>query len=635
MQNNPVCFLLGAGASKDVGLPTMPEMYGGFLAEFALASFKHRLRKASQDLARKHKGSHNIELLLAALQKSNKCLSSRPVSTSSHHSLFLRQREDAILAHEIRKFILHSVSKRIDIRPLQPLRAFIRSTTALDVFSLNYDTVVETFCRRLNVPLADGFDRSGKWTPRLFNQQFEGVRLWKLHGSTTWTLDPFRRLRRTLSPKTFARRIEAGHAAPVTAETALIWPATPKFIDRSLEILQEAFRKRLTECRILVVVGYSFADLHIRQTVQQALKSNSVLRILLVCGSRHNAERLRRLLAATPRTLRRIRIITPGYFGTALKSGRLKSEVVRATRRFRSHRPRVLSLTCSRIRGKFQRTSTELICPGHFDCLTPWKNGLLLADTGELTSLYHLDRNRSLHTIASWRGNITGAIPLSHQVLAVVDSRLSNSLTGWGTGWLVTTTGSRRRMLKAAAGTHSRAGVLSLLRHTVNAKELIKLGMFSWPTSLSKGPNRSEVLVTEARRVLSVDTTTRQARPLTERRFFNLMHITALSRYEYLLIENVRGHEGAIWLFNALTGSVEPFVSGIFAASSIAVSPDRSFVLFSEARSYPNGKLWRINVRRRTMSIVRDCLDKPTAIAFLGQTIAAVATSEAVVGIQF
>lgn len=64
------------------------------------------------------------------------------------------------------------------------LKGFVNSNNVIDIFTLNYDSVVETYCEKENINYSDGFEL--KWDFNNFEKIKKGNRLYKLHGSLYW-----------------------------------------------------------------------------------------------------------------------------------------------------------------------------------------------------------------------------------------------------------------------------------------------------------------------------------------------------------------------------------------------------------------------------------------------------------------
>lgn len=143
----------------------------------------------------------------------------------------------------------------------------------LRVFTLNYDLCVEKGCHDLRVER--GFGDAKHWDWRVFDESADSetpnVYLYKLHGSIDWTRDDTLRLVYQNSP------IE-----PTLIE--IIFGTTYKlqYVDPFLYFAYELRRWTITSARLIVTVGYSFADEHINGILGQALAADPKKRILAV-----------------------------------------------------------------------------------------------------------------------------------------------------------------------------------------------------------------------------------------------------------------------------------------------------------------------------------------------------------------
>ncbi|RXZ48648.1 SIR2 family protein [Agromyces fucosus] len=141
----------------------------------------------------------------------------------------------------------------------------------LEVFSLNYDLLVEQSFERHRVAYFDGF--LGSHEPFLDIRAMEDdvlptrwARLWKMHGSVNWANIDGRVVRRS------------GHVIGSGAGS-LIHPSHLKY-DQSRRMPYLAMQDRLrTFLRrtgaLLVVAGYSFADEHINEILIESLSGNA------------------------------------------------------------------------------------------------------------------------------------------------------------------------------------------------------------------------------------------------------------------------------------------------------------------------------------------------------------------------
>ena len=138
----------------------------------------------------------------------------------------------------------------------------------LEVFTVNYDLLVETAFEQSRLPYFDGF--VGNIQARFHTDLVEGtpeeperwilpsfVRLWKLHGSVNWAWD------------TSAEAEIVRMGSPVSSAAAAIYPSDTKY-DESRRmpflVLQDRFRRALAQPETLTLVsGYSFGDEHLNE----------------------------------------------------------------------------------------------------------------------------------------------------------------------------------------------------------------------------------------------------------------------------------------------------------------------------------------------------------------------------------
>lgn len=150
---------------------------------------------------------------------------------------------------------------------------------SVEIFTTNYDTLFERALEQLRVPLYDGF--AGAFEPFFYPASLrfstaapasDWTRLWKVHGSTTWSSKP--------SPT-------AGHVivrGPESASGEMILPSTLKYDESRkqpyvamLDRFRDVLDKR--EDGVLVTAGYSFGDQHINDILFDALRHNPRLHL--------------------------------------------------------------------------------------------------------------------------------------------------------------------------------------------------------------------------------------------------------------------------------------------------------------------------------------------------------------------
>jgi len=191
----------------------------------------------------------------------------------------------------------------------------------LRVFTLNYDLCVEKGCHELRVER--GFGDARHWDWRVFDESADSetpnIYLYKLHGSIDWTRDDALRLVYQNSP------IE-----PTRIE--IIFGTTYKlqYVDPFLYFAYELRRWTITSARLVVTVGYSFADEHINGILGQALAADPKKRLLAVGpedADRHRSEIASRLKRPSDTDQIACRTLRAKEFFDAAISVKMLSEV--------------------------------------------------------------------------------------------------------------------------------------------------------------------------------------------------------------------------------------------------------------------------------------------------------------------
>jgi hypothetical protein len=297
-KNRHVMFLLGAGASCAAGLPTLIELKAA--VEDILTGDD---KKSYQRLG----VSRNIEEILSRLRLVVEVLTGTPDSLDGFTS---------DTAHALDQKICSAIStaiKRAVVKPEAHLRFAqwcARSVyqRPLEVFTINYDNVIEQSFEQIGVPYFDGFAGTyeGLFRADLVDST-DGrdditpppawVRVWKLHGSISWS-----RITRS------GGAVIVRSAAP--GEALAVYPSVQKYEEsRRLPfvVLGDRLRRALaipeTTC---VISGYSFGDQHINDLIFDAAQFYPASEIVVFCYSEipttlaDRAKNLRNLTVCAP-----------------------------------------------------------------------------------------------------------------------------------------------------------------------------------------------------------------------------------------------------------------------------------------------------------------------------------------------
>ncbi len=262
------CFLLGAGCSLCADKPSIDNL---------TETVRQKLSQPGQDLLTDLKGSGgrraNIEDLINYLLRMRLLANSRKTPFGKE-DWGIESIDKELL--NIQKGVVEAVG--LDWKPSTHHRRFLTRLVSsprrkpIDIFSLNYDTVLEASLEILKLRYTDGFvgSENAYFEPTILDQIPEGVpfvRIHKLHGSVNWIRDDDDTVRR-----------RPGHPLG-DARRAVVYPAEQKYLQTQYgiyEMLMRRFRERLRDGDMnskLVVLGYSFRDEHINVAIEDGIRT--------------------------------------------------------------------------------------------------------------------------------------------------------------------------------------------------------------------------------------------------------------------------------------------------------------------------------------------------------------------------
>jgi hypothetical protein len=274
-----VSVFLGAGASRACGLPDVAGL------EKAISA---GLNKEQKEAFEKVLAGRNLEQVLSRLRRIAVLLEG---STD---------RVDNLSAEEAQKLdveICRLIIGALDVASADPdpmLRFAAWAARAdyhlpVELFTVNYDLLIETALEALGVPYFDGF--VGALRARFRAELVEQVagdtdeslpafliRLWKLHGSVHWAWEGVER----------SEVVRLGAPVP-NNEPAAIYPSDAKY-DESRRVpfvvLQDRLRHSLHHPETLMLIsGYSFGDAHLNEVLFDAARRRPRSELIAFCHS--------------------------------------------------------------------------------------------------------------------------------------------------------------------------------------------------------------------------------------------------------------------------------------------------------------------------------------------------------------
>ncbi|OQW73385.1 MAG: hypothetical protein BVN33_09765 [Proteobacteria bacterium ST_bin13] len=270
-----VAFLLGAGCPVSVRVvdgasntPLIPDIKGlTDKVKAALESDSVSKPHFDQLIARFGADYHTIEDILSEIRALQNVVRNGQIDGLDQAAL-------STLDAKICKLTTDEVG--VDLpEPDTPYHRFamwvggIQRTYPVEIFTPNYDTLVEQALEARRIPYFDGFVGSKEAFFDLTSMENDKLparwsRLWKVHGSINWW--------RTAS-EDVVRREKGG-----TGDRQMIYPSHLKY-DQSRRMPYLAMLDRMRDFlsrgqAVLVTCGYSFADQHLNEIITHGLRSN-------------------------------------------------------------------------------------------------------------------------------------------------------------------------------------------------------------------------------------------------------------------------------------------------------------------------------------------------------------------------
>lgn len=272
-----VCTFLGAGASHACGLPDISDLERQILDGLSgdqNSAFQAQLR------------GRNVEHALSRLRRIAALLDNETDQVDG----LTRAQADA-LDREVCRLIVSALDiKKADLAPMLRFAAWAARADyhlPVELFTVNYDLLLETALESLGVPYFDGFmgslrahfrtelvesvaGETDNWLPSFL------VRLWKLHGSVHWAWENGAR-----------REVVRLGASVSDAEPAAIYPSDAKY-DESRRVpfvvLQDRLRRALHHPETLMLIsGYSFGDAHLNEILYDASRRRPRSELIVFC----------------------------------------------------------------------------------------------------------------------------------------------------------------------------------------------------------------------------------------------------------------------------------------------------------------------------------------------------------------
>lgn len=261
-------FLFGAGISckdkeENTLIPKVDEMTTQVVNEFKSDPQKKAIENIKKEITDSNK-EFNIESLLSKISEKERAAGNEKLCGLTKEEL-LKLRSD--IEKKIQEIV--SVHESLDITKTNhhTFAQWIKNANrdfSVEVFTINYDYLLEQAFEKEKVPYFDGF--VGSYNAFFFPEWIENdspvrdwTKLWKIHGSLGWDQNETREIIRT----------------SYSSGKSMIYPSFLKY-DHSRKQPYLSYMDRLSnflrqDDSVLFICGYSFGDEHINDMILSSL----------------------------------------------------------------------------------------------------------------------------------------------------------------------------------------------------------------------------------------------------------------------------------------------------------------------------------------------------------------------------
>jgi len=277
----PIGFFISAGCPLSIDMPTdkwplIPDVKNLTLWINDQLKGIPEYQTLLAELEKSKKDQNNIEDILSFIRGLQSVSIGGEVRGLSETNL--NELEKQICKKVVEKIHVNLPNDQTPYHTLVKWISSIDREIPIEIFTTNYDLLLEEALEYLEAPYFDGFVGSIKSFFDLRAVEngfipFHWTRLWKIHGSLNWYQDISKN-----SKKIYRSSDVKGDA------TQLIYPSHLKY-DQSRKMPYLALIDQLSnfvkqKSSLLIISGYSFNDDHLNDTIINALKANPSAMVL-------------------------------------------------------------------------------------------------------------------------------------------------------------------------------------------------------------------------------------------------------------------------------------------------------------------------------------------------------------------
>ena len=285
-------FFFGAGTSCALKIPNIEMLTAGIekkLKDDNLKNFKIIKANLKLSLAK----DVNIEEILNQIRRIREITNDKATQDFIKVTGLAAKNLDKEICNQIYE-IIQEVEEKADLTNPRKFFAWLNILNhdySKEVFTTNYDLIIEKSLEESQIPYFDGF--VGSYEPFFWQESIEQstgktdmtrnwIRLWKIHGSLSWfwKQDPKDNSQKIIRVGKFDTKC-------ATDKELVIYPSKEKY-DSSRKQPFIAYFDRLKNFLqsgelLFIFTGFSFSDQHINEIIFNCLRQNNRLFCIVLC----------------------------------------------------------------------------------------------------------------------------------------------------------------------------------------------------------------------------------------------------------------------------------------------------------------------------------------------------------------
>ena len=294
-------FFFGAGTSCALKIPNIAMLTAGIEKNLKADNLKNF--KIIRDNLKKTLGRDvNIEEILNHIRRIREITNEKPDQDFIKVSGEAAKELDKEICNQIYE-IIEEAEGKADLTNPRKFFAWLNILNheySKEVFTTNYDLIIEKSLEQSQIPYFDGF--VGSYEPFFWQESIEQpsgktdmtrnwIRLWKIHGSLSWF---WKEDKAHNSQKII--RVGKFDKAGTTDKELVIYPSKEKYDSSRKQPFISYFdrlKNFLSSGELLFIfTGFSFSDQHINEIIFNCLRQNNRLFCIVLCFTDKEVENL-------------------------------------------------------------------------------------------------------------------------------------------------------------------------------------------------------------------------------------------------------------------------------------------------------------------------------------------------------